>query len=260
MTNIDSQRIKEIRDNTKTMAEAFSSIANTLADALELYISTRTETQTETQNSNLTFKTLEYCDICDHKGCEECIANALDEHCMPSQFNKQIEDECAKEYEELGLKELKELIEADRKTEPQKKEVEWVYNKRERLWYPYSNGDLLFKEIPNNCEHITEDGVTCAKYPACDDCLDNPLNKVKGSERLLKGKDEPQTDEEYINSLPWTEVGNGEQTDEPQTEEHCENCRHKDECEGATYEYKNTEWWCLAYAPIDEPQTDCAWK
>ena len=72
-------------------------------------------TQTETQNSNLTFKTLEYCDICDHKGCKECIANALDEHCIPSQFKKQIEDECAKEYEELGLKELKELIEADGK-------------------------------------------------------------------------------------------------------------------------------------------------
>ena len=36
---------------------------------------------TETQNSNLTFE----------------------------------KDECAKEYEELGLKELKELIEADRK-------------------------------------------------------------------------------------------------------------------------------------------------
>lgn len=46
-------------------------------------------------------------------------------------------------------------------------------------------------EKPNNCEHITEDGVTCAKYPACDDCLDNPLNKVKGSERLVKGNDEP---------------------------------------------------------------------
>lgn len=44
----------------------------------------------------------------------------------------------------------------------------------------------------NNCEHITEDGVTCAKYPACDDCLDNPLNKVKGSERLVKGSE--QTD------------------------------------------------------------------
>ena len=43
------------------------------------------KTQTETQNSNLTFE----------------------------------KDECAKEYEELGLKELKELIEADRKDEPQ---------------------------------------------------------------------------------------------------------------------------------------------
>ena len=113
MTNVDSQLIREIRDNTKAMTEAFSSIANTLADALELFIATKTETQ----NSNLTFKTLEYCDICDHKGCEECIANALDEHCMPSQFKKQIEDECAKEYEELGLKELKELIKADLKTE-----------------------------------------------------------------------------------------------------------------------------------------------
>lgn len=47
-------------------------------------------------------------------------------------------------------------------------------------------------EKPNNCEHITEDGVTCAKYPACDDCPDNPLNKVKGSERLVKGSE--QTD------------------------------------------------------------------
>ena len=47
-------------------------------------------------------------------------------------------------------------------------------------------------EKANNCEHITEDGVTCAKYPACDDCLDNPLNKLKGSERLVKGSE--QTD------------------------------------------------------------------
>lgn len=93
-----------------------------------------------------------------------------------------------------GLIDL-EVVEADRKDEPQKKEVEWVYNKRERLWYPYLNGELLFKdepnssEKPNNCEHITEDGVTCAKYPACDDCIDNPLNKVKGSERLVKGSE-----------------------------------------------------------------------
>ena len=77
----DSQRIKEIRDNTRAMAEAFGRIADTLADALELFIATKTETQTETQNSNFTYE----------------------------------KDECAKEYEDLGLKELKELIEADRK-------------------------------------------------------------------------------------------------------------------------------------------------
>ena len=52
----------------------------------------QTETQTKTQNSNLTFE----------------------------------KDECAKEYEELGLKELKELIEADRKTEPQT-DCAWRY-------------------------------------------------------------------------------------------------------------------------------------
>ena len=154
----DSQRIKEIRDNTRAMAEAFSSIANTLADALELYISTRTETQTETQNSNLTFEKRTMRD------CYNCKRYETEGECVECHYEPK--DECAKEYEELGLKELKELIEADRKTE--------------------SNS-----EKPNNCEHITEDGVTCAKYPACEDCLDNPLNKVKGSERLLKGKTEP---------------------------------------------------------------------
>ena len=51
-------------------------------------------------------------------------------------------------------------------------------------------------EKPNNCEHITEDGVTCAKYPACDDCLDNPLNKVKGSERLVKGSEQTERSSE----------------------------------------------------------------
>ena len=148
-------------------------------------------------------------------------------------------------------------------------------------------------EKPNNCEHITEDGVTCAKYPACDDCLDNPLNKVKGSEKLLKGMTEPtiskmeQVDKDinvrskdcetckwgewyrqgYDITMMSDECGGccswnnkWKPKDEPQTEEQCETCRHKDECEGATYEYKNTDWWCLGYAPIDESQTDCPWK
>ena len=75
-------------------------------------------------------------------------------------------------------------------------------------------------EKPNNCEHITEDGVTCAKYPACDDCPDNPLNKVKGSERLVKGSEQTEPT-----------ISKMEQVDKDI------NVRSK-----------------------DEPQTDCAWR
>ena len=72
MTNVDSQRIKEIRDNTMAMAEAFGRIADALAEALELYVST----QTETQNSNLTFekRTMRDCYNCKRYETEgECI-------------------------------------------------------------------------------------------------------------------------------------------------------------------------------------------
>ena len=75
----------------------------------------------------------------------------------------ELTDECIDKIADAVVRKL-----ADRKTEP-------------------SNS-----EKPNNCEHITEDGVTCAKYPACDDCLDNPLNKVKGSERLVKGSEQTE--------------------------------------------------------------------
>lgn len=102
-------------------------------------------------------------------------------------------------------------------------------------------------EIPNNCEHITEDGVTCAKYPACDDCLDNPLNKVKGSERLVKGNDEPtiskmeQVDKD-INVRSKTEP---QKMCDADCTEDCAECA------------KETEVW---RAELNEPQTDCAWQ
>lgn len=74
---------------------------------------------------------------------------------------------------------------------------EWIRDKVAwALYYTWKEADDRktenSSEFPNNCEHITEDGVTCAKYPACDDCPDNPLNKVKGSERLVKSSE--QTD------------------------------------------------------------------
>ena len=70
------------------------------------------------------------------------------------------------------------------------------YDENEKVW-KIDEVIVSDSEKPNNCEHITEDGVTCARYPACDDCPDNPLNKVKGSERLVKGKDEPQKQKKW---------------------------------------------------------------
>ena len=31
-------------------------------------------------------KTPDYCDICNHKGCDNCIANNLDDYCVPSGY------------------------------------------------------------------------------------------------------------------------------------------------------------------------------
>ena len=162
----------------------------------------QTETQTETQNSNLTFKTLEYCDICDHKGCEECVANALDEHCMPSQFKKQIEDECAKEYEELGLKELKELINADRKTEPQYDFGEYA----DRLWkiaYERGKREALKQTEPtiSKMEQVDEPQTNpfVPPYDNCKTCkwwndIIGGFGECFVDECEYEPKDEPQTE------------------------------------------------------------------
>lgn len=44
---------------------------------------------------------------------------------------------------------------------------------------------------------------------------------------------------------------------ESEDEQSCDTCKHKDCCEGATYEYKNYDWMCLGYAPLeDETQAE----
>ena len=125
--------------------------------------------------------------------------------------------------------------------------------------YEERNDEPNSSEKPNNCEHITEDGVTCAKYPACDDCLDNPLNKVKGSERLLIGSEQT---EPTISKMEQVETMS------------CQECKHfhenavmyLDQCDFCFKDCK--------YEPKDEPKTqmktqnsnltfekaDCPWK
>ena len=98
----DAQKVKDSQDLVKDLVKAFCEDGTwlerqgvytlTLAEAKQRAVDIiESVTQTETQNSNLTFE----------------------------------KDECAKEYDELGLKELKELIEADRKTEPRRKTTDY---------------------------------------------------------------------------------------------------------------------------------------
>ena len=72
-----------------------------------------------------------------------------------SQRIKEIRDNTAKMAD--AFTRIADALERLVKTEPQKKEVEWIYNKREKLWDPYLDGELLFKtenseEKPNSLE------------------------------------------------------------------------------------------------------------
>ena len=128
-------------------------------------------------------KTLDYCDICNHEGCDNCIANNLDDYCVPSGYEPTTQtetqnsnltfekDECAKEYEELGLKELKELIEANRKTEN-------------------------CSEIPNNCETCKHNKLEWYSE-VCDGCSKAHSN--------YEPNDEPSVSEMPTDSEPQTE-------------------------------------------------------
>jgi hypothetical protein len=110
-------------------------------------------------------------------------------------------------------------------------------------------------EKPNNCEHITEDGVTCAKYPACDDCLDNPLNKVKGSERLVKGSEQT---EPTISKMEQVETMScAECKHRPIGAEICEEPCHYEPQTDWHYDEQDATWY--PYKHEDEP-TDCPWK
>ena len=223
----DSQRIKEIRDNTRAMAEAFGRIADTLAEALELYVST----QTETQNSNLTFE----------------------------------KDECAKEYEELGLKELKELIEADRKTESSSEKPNNCEDDDIFEYCPRCGMRILSKWAKD--EPQTDDIGNCniCKYVG----LEHRCNQCVNGSMFCKVEDEPQkweTPPKFEHkgvvttcvSVPAFAV-----EDEPQTERKCIDCKF------LTYMFGKT--WCNIKCDnphdkvcdrwqMNEPQTDCAWR
>ena len=119
-----------------------------------------------------------------------------------------------------------------------KKDGEWTCNFIEQVDTPQTERKCI------DCKFLTYMyGKTW-----CNIKCDNPHDKVCDR---FKPKDE-QTDEEYINNLPWAEVGNGEQTDyEKGLQEFADLLFDKDKQEQFLKECK---------AMGIEPQTDCAWK
>ena len=68
---------------TEDITDAYMRGWNDALDAVQngkFHIAEQTEPQTER------IKTLDYCDICNHKGCDNCIANNLDDYCVPSGY------------------------------------------------------------------------------------------------------------------------------------------------------------------------------
>lgn len=41
----------------------------------------------------LRIKTVDYCDICNHERCMNCVADSHDDYCVPSNYEPQIEGE-----------------------------------------------------------------------------------------------------------------------------------------------------------------------
>lgn len=55
-------------------------------DSQAEHIKTLNEKLTADTPQTERIKTLDYCDICNHKGCDNCIANNLDDYCVPSGY------------------------------------------------------------------------------------------------------------------------------------------------------------------------------
>lgn len=92
------------------------------------------------------------------------------------------------------------------KTEPQTEETEM--ERLERIDNDLEDAWARIRELtdePQTCSFSDCDNFKNPDYARCIEC--------KRKQYKAMWKTEPQTDEEYINNLPWTEVGNGEQTD-----------------------------------------------
>ncbi len=182
----------------------------------ELLFKDKPTTQTETQNSNLTFEKRTMRD------CYNCKRYETEGECIECHYEPK--DECAKEYEKLGLKELKELIEADRKTE---------------------NSE---PKICDTCRYYNSN-IPCGSTPSACKEADKFAEEFIDGLKKLKPKDEPQTDIHDLTDCDFCKDRNCKDCeggkDEPQTCQECE--RWSDTEDGCADRHGCTI-------------TDCGWK
>ena len=129
------------------------------------------------------------------------------------------------------------------------------------LWHtPRMCGKCVRQEDgkPSMYEPKTEP-QKCYLRESCDHYGDKQMcGRCREYNLYSHTKDEPQTDEEYINNLPWTEAGNGEQTDI----EIARAIVHKAIDDTVIAEDAYPDLRQKMHDAVDnyEPQTDCAWK
>ena len=73
MTDLEKDKILLLAHSIGKMAKELQSIKRLLKEIADASQMER-------------IKTLDYCDICNHKGCDNCIANSLDDYCVPSGY------------------------------------------------------------------------------------------------------------------------------------------------------------------------------
>ena len=102
---------------TEDITDAYMRGWNDALDAVQngkFHIAEQTEPSTER------IKTLDYCDICNHKGCDNCIANNLDDYCVPSGYapkdTPQTDCETCRHYK-LACELFSEICKYEPKTE-----------------------------------------------------------------------------------------------------------------------------------------------
>ena len=212
--------------------------------------------QVEPQTERI--KTLDYCDICNHKGCDNCIANNLDDYCVPSGYapkdTPQTDCDTCRHYK-LACELFSEICKYEPTTQIETQNSNLPFEKCEYCEYRYARyvgvcdmceliGDEPnCSEIPNNCTEPTWEQVKEYCNKRCLDIVDSGFVQY-----LYNKQTEPQTCDDCIWTIcnynkifedePQTYVINPQ---EPTNDDKCFECDDFFTCDGQCDEVEDTD-------------------